>query len=154
MVPFDGHLGDDLPGRRRETRQLESAVIDWPSREVPDALARAGYRVISHDGPGVEDYNSYELDDGEVVIRNLGSEPYQADLVYTHRPFDELPAILELAQRIGATAIWSEAGPDTPGADRACRVVESARPRTSMLPASPTPSASIAEPEDPHRIRG
>ncbi len=102
-------------------------LIDWPSREVPDTLARAGYRVISQDGPGVEDYNSYELDDGEVVIRNLGSEPYQADLVYTHRPFDELPAILELAQRIGATAIWSEAGPDTPGADQARRVVESAR---------------------------
>lgn len=46
--------------------------------------------------------------------------------MYTHRPFEELPEILEFAQRIGAGAIWSEAGPDSPGAERARQIVESA----------------------------
>jgi predicted CoA-binding protein len=101
-------------------------LIDWPSREVPDTLARAGYRVVSQDGPGADDYNAYELNGAEIVVRNLGVEPDHADIVYTHRPFDELPEILETAQRIGAAAIWSEAGPDTPGADQARQIVESA----------------------------
>jgi predicted CoA-binding protein len=101
-------------------------LIDWPSRDVPDSLARAGYRVVSHDGPGVEDYNAYESNGGEVSVRNLGAAPDHADLVYTHRPFEELPEILEFAQRIGASAIWSEAGPDSPGAERARQIVESA----------------------------
>jgi predicted CoA-binding protein len=101
-------------------------LIDWPSREVPDTLARAGYRVASQEGPGVEDYKAYELDGAEVVVRNLGAEPDHADLVYTHRPFDELPEIVEFARRIGASAIWSEAGPGTAGADRARQIVEAA----------------------------
>jgi predicted CoA-binding protein len=101
-------------------------LIDWPSREVPDSLARAGYRVVSQDGPAAGDYNAYELSGAEVVVRNVGVEPEHADLVYTHRPFDELPEILEFAQRIGARAIWAEAGPDSPGADQARRTVESA----------------------------
>jgi predicted CoA-binding protein len=101
-------------------------LIDWPSRDVPDTLARAGFRVTSQEGPGVEDYNAYELIGDEVVIRNLGAEPDHADLVYIHRPFDELADILEIAKRLGARAIWSEAGPDTPGADRARQLVESA----------------------------
>ncbi len=101
-------------------------LIDWPSRDVPDSLARAGYRVVSQDGPGIENYNAYEFDGADVSIRNLGVEPDHADLVYTHRPYDELPEILEFAQRIGASAIWSEAGPKTPGADRARQLVEAA----------------------------
>lgn len=101
-------------------------LIDWPSRDVPDTLARAGFRVVSQDGPGVENYNAYELDGADVVVRNLGVEPDHADLVYTHRPFDELPEILEFAQRIGARAIWSEAGAGIPGAAQARQRVESA----------------------------
>lgn len=101
-------------------------LIDWPSRDVPDTLARAGLRVVSHDGPGIEDYNAYELNGAEVLIRSLGVKPDHADVVYTHRPFDELPEILELARRIGARAIWSEAGPNSPGADQARQMVESA----------------------------
>jgi hypothetical protein len=31
-------------------------VIDWPSRDVADALVRAGFDVVVHDGPGPEDY--------------------------------------------------------------------------------------------------
>jgi predicted CoA-binding protein len=101
-------------------------LIDWPSRDVPDTLARAGFRVSAQDGPGVEDHNAYEPVGDEVVIRSLGVEPDHADLIYVHRPFDELPDILELAKRLGARAIWSEAGPETEGADRARQLVESA----------------------------
>jgi predicted CoA-binding protein len=107
--------------------QTKSVVlIDWPSRDVPDTLARAGYAVISKDGPGVDGYNAYVLSGRDVVVRKTGTEPDHADLVYMHRPFDELPEILEVARRLGARAIWSQAGPDAPGADRARRMVESA----------------------------
>jgi hypothetical protein len=30
-------------------------VIDWPSKEVPETLARAGFRVVVRGGPGPED---------------------------------------------------------------------------------------------------
>jgi predicted CoA-binding protein len=108
-------------------RATESILlIDWPDRDVPDTLARAGYRVISNDGPGADDYNAYERRGAEVAVRKFGAEPEHADLVYTHRPFDELPEIVEVARRIGASAVWAEAGPDMAGADRARRIVESA----------------------------
>jgi predicted CoA-binding protein len=107
--------------------QTKSVVlIDWPSRDVPDTLARAGYAVISQDGPGVDGYNAYVLSGQDVVVRKTGTEPDHADLLYTHRPFDELPEIIEDARRLGAHAIWSEAGPEAPGAERARRMVESA----------------------------
>ena len=34
-------------------------LIDWPSRDVPDTLARHGYRVVAADGPGDDQYNAY-----------------------------------------------------------------------------------------------
>jgi predicted CoA-binding protein len=101
-------------------------LIDWPSRDVPDTLARAGYHVVSQDGPGDEGYNAYESTGPEIVVRATGVAPDHADLVYTHRPFDELPEIVDFARRIGARAIWSEAGPDTSGAEGARRMVEAA----------------------------
>ena len=57
-------------------------LIDWPSREVPDSLARAGHRVVSHDGPDDADYNVYELSEGKVEPRAAGGPPEHADLVY------------------------------------------------------------------------
>ena len=59
-------------------------LIDWPSRDVPDALARSGFTVVSNDGP--DKYNAYEADGGEVRVRDVGQLPKRADLVYTHRP--------------------------------------------------------------------
>jgi predicted CoA-binding protein len=107
--------------------QTKSVVlVDWPSRDVPDTLARAGYTVVSQDGPGVDGYNAYAVSGRDVVVRKTGAEPDHADLVYMHRPFDELPEIIEVARRLGARAIWSETGPDAPGADRARQMVESA----------------------------
>jgi len=34
---------------------------------VPQSLARAGFAVVSHDGPGPDEYNAYEVRDGDVV---------------------------------------------------------------------------------------
>jgi hypothetical protein len=85
-------------------------VIDWPSADVPDTLARAGYTVIVKNGPGPADYAVRELSNGAVVTRGLGRAPQQADLVYAHRPLDELPGILALAKEIGAKAVWRQSG--------------------------------------------
>ena len=89
-------------------------LIDWPSRDVPDALARAGFTVISNDGP--DEYNAYEVDGGVVTPRDVGRLPDRADLVYTHRPIDELPEIVETAGALGAQAVWIQSGRDATGA--------------------------------------
>ena len=91
-----------------ETRSV--LVIDWPSRDVPEALAFAGYVVFVKGGPGPADYAAWELDRGEPVSRPLGREPDRVDLVYCHRPFGELPGILALAGRLGARAFWWQTG--------------------------------------------
>ena len=89
-------------------------LVDWPSRDVPDTLARAGLRVISNDGP--DEYNAYEPDGTEVHVRSVEALPKHADLVYTHRPIDELPEIVETAKSVGAKAIWLQSGRDANGA--------------------------------------
>jgi len=81
-------------------------VLDYPSRDVPDTLARAGYDVVVHGGPAPDDYSAYVIDDGEIVVRRTGTEPEQADLVYSYRPLDELPGIVKKARRVGAHAVW------------------------------------------------
>jgi predicted CoA-binding protein len=102
-------------------------VIDWPSRDVPDTLARAGFIVVVHGGPGPEDYSIQEVVDGEVVPRHLSGAPQHADLVYSYRPVGELPGIVSSAQKIGATAIWRQSGTASSGADdpKGCWVAES-----------------------------
>ena len=89
-------------------------LIDWPSRDVPDTLARSGYTVVSNDGP--DEYNAYELQGGEVRVRDIGQPPTRADLVYTHRPVDELPEIVDTARTVGAKAVWIQSGRDETGA--------------------------------------
>src|ERR1700687_4503000 len=85
-------------------------VIDWPSREVPETLARAGFHVVVHGGPGPEDYSVYELSGGEVVTRHTGRLPERVDLVYSYRPFAELEGIIATAKSVHAKAIWTQAG--------------------------------------------
>jgi predicted CoA-binding protein len=85
-------------------------VVDWPSRDVPDALARAGYTVVDHGGPEPDNYNAYELDGSEVVVRRVGRPPEHAELVYTHRPVEELADIIAMANAVGATAVWKQSG--------------------------------------------
>jgi len=89
-------------------------LIDWPSRDVPDTLARGGFTVVSNDGP--DEYNAYEPEGSEVRVRQVGQLPKQADLVYTHRPIDELPEIVDTAKAVGAKAVWIQSGRDTTGA--------------------------------------
>lgn len=97
-----------------DEKVLQSAhtvlVVDWPSRDVPDTLARAGFEVTVHGGPGPEDYSVYEYADGEVVMRHVGVAPGQVDLVYAHRPMAELPGLVAMAQALHAKAIWLQSG--------------------------------------------
>jgi predicted CoA-binding protein len=89
-------------------------LIDWPSRDVPDTLARSGFTVVSNDGP--DEYNAYEVQGGEVRVREVGQLPKQADLVYTHRPTDELQEIVDTAKAVAAKAVWIQSGRDKTGA--------------------------------------
>ncbi|HKE23086.1 MAG TPA: CoA-binding protein [Bryobacteraceae bacterium] len=85
-------------------------VIDWPSRDVPESLASAGFQVIVKGGPGPQDYSSFGLHNGEIVVRRTGRAPESADLVYFHRPLHELPGIVDTAKSLGAKAIWTQSG--------------------------------------------
>ena len=85
-------------------------LVDWPTRDVPDTLALAGYQVVAHGGPGPEDYFAYEVVDGEVVERRIGRPPAQADVVWTFRPLKELPEIVEAARAVGARVVWVHSG--------------------------------------------
>lgn len=91
-------------------------VVDWPSRDVPETLARTGYTVLVKGGPGPADYSFHELRGGEVVPRPAGGPPRSADLVYAHRPVAELAGIASLARQLGATAVWYQSGLASAGA--------------------------------------
>ena len=105
-------------GASRILAQTRSVlVIDWPSRDVPAALAGvAGLEVTVKGGPGPTDYTVWEVSDGEVVTRPLGRALEHADLVYCHRPFSELPSIIAMAQGLGARALWRQSGLTSTGA--------------------------------------
>jgi PhnB protein len=102
------------PDERRAGHVLAAAeialVVDWPSKDVPETLARAGLAVVVRGGPGPEDYTAYEVHGSDVVVRDLGAPPTQADVVYTFRPLDELPAIVATARALGARALWTQSG--------------------------------------------
>jgi predicted CoA-binding protein len=87
-------------------------VVDWPSRAVPESLARAGYVVVVRGGPGPEDYTAWEADG---VRRRVGA-PAHVDIVYSHRPLEELPEIVAVAVGAGAGAVWIQSGLDAAGA--------------------------------------
>ena len=91
-------------------------VVDWPTRDVPDTLARAGYDVVVHGGPAPDDYTAYDVAGDDVVRRKVGRPPEHADVVYTHRPLDELPEVVEAARSVGARAVWVQSGRDQDGA--------------------------------------
>lgn len=85
-------------------------VVDWPSRDVPDSLVRAGRSVVIKGGPEPDNYSAYELVAGDSVSRPLGHAPDHVDLVYAHRPVGELPGVIELARGLGARAVWLQSG--------------------------------------------
>jgi len=90
-------------------------LIDWPSRDVPEGLVRAGFVVYVKGGPGPNDYARYEDREGEVVARPTGGRPDGVDLVYAHRPLEEMPGIVTLAEELGARAVWRQSGVDESG---------------------------------------
>jgi predicted CoA-binding protein len=92
----------------RETGSV--LVVDWPSKDVPETLTRAGYTVLVKGGPEPDNYWVYEVRDGEMVSRRTGEAPASVDLVYSYRPVEELPGIVAMAQRLGARAVWLQSG--------------------------------------------
>jgi predicted CoA-binding protein len=103
-------------------------LVDWPSRDVPETLARAGYVVFVKGGPEPDNYSVYEVRDAKAVSRPGSGPPAHADLVYSHRPIGELPGIVALARQVGATAVWHQSGQAGGGADdpRGCWMPEAA----------------------------
>ena len=90
-------------------------VIDWPTKDVPETLARAGFEVVVHGGPGPEDYTAYEVRDGSVQVRHTGRPPEHADIVYSYRPLNELPNAIATAKAAGAKVIWTQSGKNVHG---------------------------------------
>jgi hypothetical protein len=95
-------------------------VIDWPSKEVPELLTRAGLNVVVRGGPRPEGYSIYEINkgevnDGEVTVRRAGRPPKTADLIYSYRLLSELPGIIATAKELGAKTIWYQAGLNAAG---------------------------------------
>jgi len=109
-------------------------LIDWPSEEVPNALVRAGLDVHVKGGPGADDFAIRELRDGSITTTRTGRRPAQVDLLYVHRPIDELPQIVAAAQDMDAKALWYQSGLDSDGTNdpRGCWLpaAESERART------------------------
>ena len=86
-------------------------VIDWPSRDIPDTLARAGIDTLVHGGPRPDHVDRFAVgDDGEITITKVGQPPAQADFVFSHRPLDEIAGNIDAAKEVGAKAIWSTSG--------------------------------------------
>jgi predicted CoA-binding protein len=104
-------IGEDQMTDYRELLASATSIllIDWPSRDVPDTLARHGFRVVSADGPD-DEYNAYEMTDGEVRLRPVEGPPASVDIVYSHRPLDELRQIVEQARSLNARAVWLQQG--------------------------------------------
>jgi predicted CoA-binding protein len=98
-----------------ETRTI--LLVDWPSREVPDTLARRGFTVIANEG--AETYTAYEAHPDEVRTRSVDGLPQSAELVFAYRPIDELPDIVQTATGVGATAVWLHSAGDLAPADAA-----------------------------------
>jgi len=123
-------------------------VIDWPSRDVPDTLARAGFTVVVHGGPGPEDYSVQDVVDGEGVPRPLGAAPRHADLVYSYRPIGELPGTASSARKMGATALWRQSGLASSKASdpKGCWVAESESQQARQI----VESAGLEYPERPY----
>jgi hypothetical protein len=103
-VVTDGVAGDLL----RTARSV--LVIDWPSRDVPELLARAGFEVTVRGGPGPDDFSVYEVTGEDVTVRRAGKAPAKVDFIYCHRPLAELAGIVAVARTLGARAVWRQSG--------------------------------------------
>ena len=99
-------------------------VVDWPTKDLPETLFRAGYAVFVKSGPGPDDFVTYgSADDGSIRRDRIG-RPDRVDLVHVYRPIDELPGFVELAVALGATTLWFLSGVADDGArdPQGCRL--------------------------------
>lgn len=83
-------------------------VRDYPSKDIPDALTRAGLSVTVYGGPDEADVVASQLVDGEVVSRGVGRWPEAADLLLVYRPLTEIDSIIADARRMGVLTIWRQ----------------------------------------------
>ena len=90
----------------REARHV--VVQDFPSRDIPDALTRAGLTVTIYGGPAEADVVLSALSDGAIVHRQVGRYPDEADLYYTYRPVAEIDSIVSEARRLGVSTLWRQ----------------------------------------------
>jgi predicted CoA-binding protein len=105
-----------MPEPEKILRDARHVVVqDFPSRDIPDALTRAGLTVTIYGGPAETDVVLSELSDGAIVHRQVGRYPDQADLLYTYRPLAEVEAIVSEAQRLGVRTLWRQ--PEVGGDD-------------------------------------
>lgn len=84
-------------------------VVDWPTKDLPETLVRAGYAVFVKSGPGPDDFVEYAQVDG-AVGREQTARPTRVDLVHVYRPLEELPGFVELAVDLGASTVWVLSG--------------------------------------------
>lgn len=85
-------------------------IIDWPSREVPEALARAGLVTVVAGGPVRDNYSAYQVYSDEISVRHVDRPPDHVDVVYAYRPLVELTEIVAVARDLDATAVWIQSG--------------------------------------------
>jgi predicted CoA-binding protein len=96
-------------------------IVDWPSRGVPEAFVRAGYEVFVKGGP--DTYTRWRLRKGNVITEPVTGAPVHVDLLYVYRPIDELPGLVDVARRAGATTVCGQFSAASP---QARRIVEAA----------------------------
>ena len=85
-------------------------VVDWPAKDLPETLARAGHAVHVKSGPGPGDYIEYRVQDDGSVARPRVARPERVDLVHVYRPLEELSGFVALARDLGATTVWYLSG--------------------------------------------
>jgi len=85
-------------------------LVDWPSRDVPESLARAGFTVFTKGGPAADDFWLCEWRDNQLAQQRTGCPPAHADLVYSFRPLAELASVIQLAKTVDAHTVWTQSG--------------------------------------------
>jgi predicted CoA-binding protein len=126
-------------------------LVDWPSRDIPETLARAGYRVFVQGGLGPLDYSEYwAKEDGVDVSRGLAA-PEAIDLMYIFRPLAELAALVDVAKAMGATAIWYQSGLSEDGVrdPQGCWLPEAESTRARSM----VESQGLVYVEQPHLLK-
>ena len=93
---------DARPETLRAARHV--VVQDYPDRDIPDSLTRAGFTVTIYGGPDPADVVVSELVDGAIVHRQTGRRPDRADLLYIYRPLVEIDGILRRRASAWASA--------------------------------------------------